>query len=550
MATTDKATLLGWIVTRWKPTVAQFKAFAESYWHKDEKIPTSSIDGLDNIMNGVATEEYVSNSIAAYGEGLSIIINELNAKVGIVGKTHAEISTMVAEGSLTPGVLYKITDRGDRGIILRAIGASQLSPDGIRLMLCPSTYAAGEDAHGNNWIGVWHADKTATYNCLAIWGGHVWRNLSGDIGSFTGNLTLDDVNWQLVAKSEFANYQYSEMAFGCSYSLNEDRIVRQWDSRGNLITALSQMSDDCSWTDWNMTGSFQNNTCGAIFNNSCPDVSINGNNCPEGIFGNGISVLAINLNQALFIHGNNCADISRNKVRQGIYNNNNTGVVQDNTCISIVDNGSDVVDISFNDINGSIEGNSCPSIYMNSCNGDIKNNIGQSEISNNSNNGIIFNNDVPGGITYNQNDGDILLNSCGTIQNNRNAGRIYGNTEGVLSIAYNFNSGDISGNYSASEISHNHNSGSISQNACGLGITNNSNGGDISDNTASYIKFNANTKSIDGCAILDGFISNNRNGGVIRVNSSSAYNVYDNFNNGDIQGTISADVFDVRANKP
>lgn len=47
---TDKNTIKNWFRTGLKPTQAQFWAWMDSYWHKDEKIPITAIDDIENIL--------------------------------------------------------------------------------------------------------------------------------------------------------------------------------------------------------------------------------------------------------------------------------------------------------------------------------------------------------------------------------------------------------------------------------------------------------------------------------------------------------------------
>lgn len=407
MATTDKAALLGWIVSRWKPTVAQFKAFAESYWHKSEKIPTSSIDGLDSIMSGVATEEFVTNSIAQYGQGVSELIAGLSAKAGITDKTYTDLAAMVANGTMAAGSLYKITDRGDRGIILRAVSASQLSRDGIRIMLCPSTYATGADTHGNNWIGVWHLTKTATFNCLAIWGGKVWRNLTGDIGTADGDVALDATNWQAVAKASFTNHEYTAMVFGCSFDFDNDWIFRQWDASCNVLGNDDDGKNSinyCDISDWNMATAgcyFWGNKCLGIFNN-CISYALNAND----VF------FTISNNYSEYIECNRCKEIAGNTANN-IWNNS-TAIVY-NTAITIDSNRCNGV--VNNRVTGQIKLNSCGRIENNAC----------ADISGNNNSGDIINCSLPGySIYFNRNNGGITVTGLGNITHNCNNGNILG----------------------------------------------------------------------------------------------------------------------------
>ncbi|MEN2400604.1 hypothetical protein GKZ90_0012505 [Flavobacterium sp. MC2016-06] len=49
--TTDKNTLKNWFSTRKKPLQAQFWAWIDSYWHKDESIPQNAIENLTETLN-------------------------------------------------------------------------------------------------------------------------------------------------------------------------------------------------------------------------------------------------------------------------------------------------------------------------------------------------------------------------------------------------------------------------------------------------------------------------------------------------------------------
>lgn len=67
MAITDKNTIYNWFQTDAFPTEAQFKATWDSFWHKSESIPMSSISGLNQMFQQTAT------------------LGQLNAKANIDG---------------------------------------------------------------------------------------------------------------------------------------------------------------------------------------------------------------------------------------------------------------------------------------------------------------------------------------------------------------------------------------------------------------------------------------------------------------------------------
>ncbi len=50
MAITDKNTLKSWFKRGLKPLASQFEAWMDSYYHKGEKIPVDSVDGLSEVL--------------------------------------------------------------------------------------------------------------------------------------------------------------------------------------------------------------------------------------------------------------------------------------------------------------------------------------------------------------------------------------------------------------------------------------------------------------------------------------------------------------------
>lgn len=59
----DKNTIKNWFLTGLKPTQAQFSATWDSFWHKDEKIPITAIEDIENILNEKADAEALQNHV-------------------------------------------------------------------------------------------------------------------------------------------------------------------------------------------------------------------------------------------------------------------------------------------------------------------------------------------------------------------------------------------------------------------------------------------------------------------------------------------------------
>ena len=74
MATTDKTTLKNWFKNKLKPTQEQFWAWMDSFWHKDESIPTSKVENLNMILGSKATTNELadlSNQVTDQLDGMS-----------------------------------------------------------------------------------------------------------------------------------------------------------------------------------------------------------------------------------------------------------------------------------------------------------------------------------------------------------------------------------------------------------------------------------------------------------------------------------------------
>ena len=135
------------------------------------------------IIQGNAVVQCVADDLGSGGGGATTVIS----------KTVAEMQALATGAGFTAGQLYKITDAGDLGLFFRAATTSKLENDGIRVMLCPAYYGTGENAgDGNNWLGVWNANLPAETDCLVIWGGLVWRNLTNEVGSADSDTALDN----------------------------------------------------------------------------------------------------------------------------------------------------------------------------------------------------------------------------------------------------------------------------------------------------------------------------------------------------------------------
>jgi len=66
MAIQNINTLKGWFKRGFKPLQQQFYDWMDSYWHKDEQLPISSVNGLEAILNTLPTQGSISTLLTLF----------------------------------------------------------------------------------------------------------------------------------------------------------------------------------------------------------------------------------------------------------------------------------------------------------------------------------------------------------------------------------------------------------------------------------------------------------------------------------------------------
>jgi hypothetical protein len=285
-----------------------------------KKIRSKKInDSTYVVLSGTAVLGDTIKILSTYGGGGSDSL--------ILNRTYLDLVNQITDSTLTKGVIYKITDRGDRGLFFHSISNYELSKSGQRLMLCPAKYNLGGDTFGNNWIGVWGTLLTnadVAVNDLTIRGGLVWKNLTGNIGTAPDDFTLDATNWVLVPKSSFSNGEYTEKQFDIVYDFERDWIQWQMDGLGNGVGFIADLVgyDPTSVTDW-----LSAETGGINISNN--------HTALLGIFNNtGLSPLEIANNISKEIKGNNLrgsVGIAANRCNIINYNSNTGDIIYNTT---------------------------------------------------------------------------------------------------------------------------------------------------------------------------------------------------------------------------
>lgn len=108
------ATLKNWFKTGLKPTQTQFWDTWDSFWHKDDLIPQTNIDGLTTALSGLPTEEQLDmiddlvTAVSVSGSGtLTVAAGKLLWKIVLLP---------TADGTAKAGLSAGASDFFERGV--------------------------------------------------------------------------------------------------------------------------------------------------------------------------------------------------------------------------------------------------------------------------------------------------------------------------------------------------------------------------------------------------------------------------------------------------
>jgi hypothetical protein len=210
------------------------------------------------------------------------------------------LKNMAFREVLVPYTDYLIEDIG---IILTSITENNFHPVGKRIQL-----VAKQEFYSSNGNhkGIWTPTITVSPNDTVLFGGKLWRSVTGLVGTSTSFTNLDPVNWSITG----ANYQESKV-FGVKYDIWSDQVWEQWDEKGNLVKVEAGSARGLTTiTDWLQPNRSHNKTYGMV------------NNINPQIYNNDISGAIYNNRNSGNIYGNrNIGEISGNTNTGNIFNN-------------------------------------------------------------------------------------------------------------------------------------------------------------------------------------------------------------------------------------
>ena len=319
-----------------------------------------------------------------------------------IEKTFAEIMALIASNTLQKGAMYKITDKGDGGVILQAIASDALNAEGVMYKKIPKVDL---DGSGTNMyfamtngsitsIGVWRSVKSVSTGNYCVWGGRVWKNLTGSIGSATSTLTLDSTNWQVQPKTDATVYDTSILY--CLFNqesgnffkiyLNDFFSFQNADYTDDVLGSVNTLDYNdiphpkvVTVLQLNCVGLFVNNKFYQDETDSSKSnyfVVVNASQ----ITGNESSIVLTNCQQIVdnlevILSNKDCASIANNQ--REISGNNNVCAIEDNT--ETVANNTNIE---------LIRGNSAPVSFCSNISGEIQHNTAEVRCCSNIDGGI------------------------------------------------------------------------------------------------------------------------------------------------------------------
>jgi hypothetical protein len=282
MAIQTLNTIKNWFKTGLKPTQTQFWDTWDSFRHKNQKVPVTDIEGIDELLSS-KTEKSDFKTI----NGESLVGNgDITFDVGtFTTVTRTEMQNLVGSGNIVAGSTYKILNADNwADVYLTGITPNLLSTQGIGEFKVPKygnysyypwsinmegsvhevvgKFQKNEPVVANNGAagifiiyglikyvsGDWNtatsivgsysgatgnvsifASPNYSTGTVISWGGNHWRNVTGNIGEPLDPLTLNS-DWELYTDNMLIEYDLIE------YNFERDHIYYRKDKRDNELS--------------------------------------------------------------------------------------------------------------------------------------------------------------------------------------------------------------------------------------------------------------------------------------------------------------------------
>lgn len=121
---TDKTTIKNWFKTGLKPTQKQFWSTGDSFWHKSESLPISSISGLGNLLDGKAEENH-EHAQYATNDAKSLTVDNITAwqqKLGVADLKFDDKAITITQDYTDFGLQAGATINAFNNAIYQSVG--------------------------------------------------------------------------------------------------------------------------------------------------------------------------------------------------------------------------------------------------------------------------------------------------------------------------------------------------------------------------------------------------------------------------------------------
>jgi len=166
----------------------------------------------------------------------------------LIEKTYDELSVLKQDGLLKKGQFYKVTDRGDVGLIVQATSVNEISSDAIYIAATPK-YESIVPYYSKYYTDIYDLESNPV-GLRVICGGYVWEvNESGTIKNFPGsnclypNIAIPIVPgnsvWSLVKYTDDTAYNYELQICKINFDwLSESNVVSLPDGHNSNASTL------------------------------------------------------------------------------------------------------------------------------------------------------------------------------------------------------------------------------------------------------------------------------------------------------------------------
>lgn len=247
---------------------------------KDVSVGTQAVTGIGDITGYNLPQELPLANKILKSDG-SNLIKWVDAQ-GIITVSYNALVNLINTSSLVAGSIYKIQyfvqttnfyPTSYYEIYLVALSTTQVSGDGQRLMRVPrhSLYFPSLTSRG-----IYDSENT-TYaiNDIVIFGGRVYKNKLGNIGSIVYGTMLDKTNWLRLEDTNSSNFAplntkyYEDKIYFIEYDVDSQYIASQYDEYANIVIGerdpenrLNSVQNTIDLNDWNHPRILDNNTYG------------------------------------------------------------------------------------------------------------------------------------------------------------------------------------------------------------------------------------------------------------------------------------------------